>query len=99
MAQLLGKHPLDCVRLCPTCYRLRDARYQGAWILRMPDRKIVEARMYTCTACGDVFAADHICLENASSKRLLEITDRRAWHWLREEANAALFSLVELEAS
>lgn len=95
MAQLLGRHPLDCCRLCQTCNCIRDARYQGSWVLRMPDRKIVESRVYTCRTCCDVFAADHITLENAPNDRLLEVTDLRAWHWLRED----VATLFELEVS
>lgn len=84
MAGLLGKHPLDCVRLCCRCDRLRPTHYQGAWILRMPDRTIVEARVYTCLICNDVFAADHEPRPDVSSDRLLEVTDLRKWHELRE---------------
>lgn len=95
MAQLLGRHPLDCVRLCRHCDKLRDTRYQGAWILRMPDRQIVEARIYVCRTCSDVFAADHEPRPDVSSDRLLEITDLRAWHRLREDVSM----FFELEAS
>ena len=84
MAGLLGGHPLDCCRYCANCEAIRDTRYQGAWILRMPDRAIVEARIYICRTCADVFAADHEPRPDVSSDRLLEVTDLREWHELRE---------------
>jgi hypothetical protein len=61
----------------------------------MPNRVIVEARIYACRRCGHVFAADHVELKGATCDQLLEITDLRAWHWLREE----VATLFEMEAS
>jgi len=79
MAKLL-KHKLDCVRHCPACGKMVEARYDGAQIVKDPSTgENAEARQYTCMGCRQTYNADFEPRPDTSDDDLLTVTDLRAW--------------------
>ena len=83
MAKLLGSHPLDCCRACPSCGKLCEARYEGAQLVDDGHGGIAEGRIYTCSACSSTYVADIEPRPNATEDELLKVTDKREWARLR----------------
>lgn len=89
MAKLLGSHPLDCCRTCPSCQDICACRYDGSQVLVDEQDRIVDARLYTCSACSSTFSADAEPLPGATDDDVLRVTDLREWHRQRLIAEVA----------
>lgn len=81
--KLLGSHPLDCCRLCPSCNQIRACRYDGSQIVPDETDVLVDGRLYTCSVCSQTFYADLAPMPGVVEADLMRVTDRREWARMR----------------